>query len=202
MNQTQKQQNTMTAASTVELAGKAAGFWAKLLALVALAAVVIGLLAIVGLLSEQILQAFSISASLKFQSVVGSWIGRHFLDVVKIVLWTIALGSLYTIISKARHIWLVVLLIAAAVAGLGFGIKLTTERCPLVIPLGMAVLLFLGRGLSRRNVLTLAWRELKSWLLHTMGYVVAVGFAIMAGRMFVASMAELTAMRPDNPLAI
>ena len=51
-------------------------------------------------------------------------------------------------------------------------------------------------------MLSLAWRDLSSWLLSPLGYVIAAGFAIMAGRMFIASMAQLTAIRPDNPLAV
>ena len=202
MNGAENMKNPSSVPSPLELAGQTAGFVARILAAVALATVVIGLLAIVGLLSEQILAAFSVSAGLKFESLLGSWIGRHFLDVVKIVLWTVAFGSLYTILSKHQPRWQIILCIAAAVAALGFGLGLTTQRCPLVIPLAMAVILLAGRGLRKSNVLAMAWRELKSWLLNPMGYVVAAGFAVMAGRMFVASLAELTAMRPDNPLAI
>ncbi|NIA06345.1 MAG: ABC transporter permease [Actinobacteria bacterium] len=195
-------QDSSNAASRAELIGKVGGSLAKLLAATALGAVGIGLLIIAGLLGEKILGAFSISAALKFQSPIGSWIGRHFLDIVKIVLWTVALQQLYTITIKVQRKWPAVIIIATVVTGLGFGVGLTTKQCPLVIPLGLAVLLSLGKGLSKSNVLTLAWRELKSWLLHPMGYVVAAGFAVMSGRMFIASMSELTAIRPDNPLAI
>ena len=201
MNQATQTQNLSAAPSSMELIGKIMGLLLKLLALLAVAVVVLALLTILGLLGERILQAFSISASLKFDSALGSWIGRHFLDMIKVVLWTLALGSVYATLSKSRRKWPTVLAIGAVVAGLGWT-GLTTWLCPLLIPLGIAVVWALGRWLCRSKVLSLAWRELSSWLLSPLGYVVAAGFAIMAGRMFVVSMAQLTEMRPDNPLAI
>ena len=194
-------QDSSNAITTAELVGKNAGFVAKTLAIAALGAVGIGLWFIVSVLGEQILQAFSVSAGLKYESVVGSWIGRHFLDIVKVLLWALILGSSYTIATKGQgqRKWLLVP--AAAVAG-AVMVGLLAKRWPLSIPLGCVVLLLAGRRLSKSNVLAMAWRELKSWLLHPMGYVVAAGFAVMAGRMFIASMSELTAIRPDNPLAI
>ncbi|MCK4850589.1 MAG: hypothetical protein KAT11_04515, partial [Phycisphaerae bacterium] len=178
-------QKSLTVPSSVELAGKIAGFVAKGVALLAMAVVVLGLLVILGLLSEQILRAFSVSAGLKFESGVASWIGRHFLDIIKVVLWTVALGGLYVMLRRGFRIsyfvfrierqnaeetaiglqgYLVILVIGAVVAGLGW-IGLTTWQCPLVIPLAIVVLLLIGQGLSKSNVLNLAWRELSSWLL-------------------------------------
>ena len=187
--------------TSLELAGSLGGSVVRVIGLAAIAALGVGLLLTVGLLSEQILGAFSVSAGLKFESVVGSWLGRHFLDMVKVVLWTTGLGGAYSVVAKSQRKWLLVLAIGVVVGALGF-FGLTTWRCPLVVPLLISVLVLAGTGLRRSKVLTLARRELNSWLLGPMGYVVAAGFAIMAGRMFVASMAELGQMRPDNPMAI
>ena len=193
--------NSSRVRTTLELAGKITSPLAKLLALLAMVAVLLGLVAILGLLGERILQAFSISASLKFDSGIASWIGRHFLDIIKVALWTLALSSGYTTLSKGKGKWPTTLVIVALMTSLSVP-GWTTQQCPLLIPLGLAVLWNLGRWLSKSNVLSLAWRELSSWLLNPLGYVIAAGFAIMAGRMFIASMAQLTAIRPDNPLAI
>ena len=150
------------------------------------------------MLGEEILGAFSVSAGLKFESGIASWVGKHFLDIVKVVLWAVGLSKIYSLVSGGREKrWLAILAIGAAVAGLGLA-GISTRYCPLAIPLGIVVAVLVWQVLSTSNILTLAWRELSSWLLSPLGYVVAAGFAIMAGRMFVVSMAELTAMRPGR----
>ena len=201
MSKTGQEKGLAGESTGLEVGGHVSGVAARLVGATLMSAVVVGVLLIVGLLGEEILGAFSVSAGLKFESPVGSWLGRSFLDIVKAVLWTVGIGGVYSVVAGKNRKWVAVAVIAVVVAVLGvFG--LTTWRCPLVVPLLISVMWFVGVVLARSKILSLAWRELSSWLLSPMGYVVAAGFAIMAGRMFVASMAELGEMRPDNPMAV